>query len=138
MPFWCRTTILFVMVTNLLQARDFPFYSKLKVFGTTEHKTGVGPSTGLVQDENGFLYGSTYSGGASNAGTIFRAKSDGTDLTVLKPFGAVSKLALTQDGFIFGTTADSIFRMRRSGADYQTILRVRLRSFPLLNSARYS
>jgi uncharacterized repeat protein (TIGR03803 family) len=39
---------------------------------------GSGPTAGLTADSNGNLFGTTYQGGASNAGTVFEIKNTGT------------------------------------------------------------
>jgi uncharacterized repeat protein (TIGR03803 family) len=72
---------------------------------------GRGPYAGLVEDESGNLYGTTVSGGAYKAGTIFRIAPDGIE-TVLYSFqykddGALPSGALIIDssGNLLGTAA---------------------------------
>jgi uncharacterized repeat protein (TIGR03803 family) len=70
---------------------------------------GSSPYAGLSLGNDGAFYGSTYSGGNSNLGTVFRMTTDGT-LTTLANFvgtnGAYPQadLALGQDGALYGTT----------------------------------
>jgi uncharacterized repeat protein (TIGR03803 family) len=70
---------------------------------------GANPFAGLIMDEKGNLYGTTYSGGAAGDGTVFKLKPDGTE-TVLHFFagwdGAVPGAALLMDkkGNLYGTT----------------------------------
>jgi uncharacterized repeat protein (TIGR03803 family) len=71
---------------------------------------GTSPRAGLVQGTDGSFYGSTYSGGASNYGTIFKIGADGT-FTSLYSFtgsntGTNPQVALVQgdDGSLYGTT----------------------------------
>jgi uncharacterized repeat protein (TIGR03803 family) len=70
---------------------------------------GESPVAGLVQATNGYFYGTTYTGGASSFGTIFKITSTGT-LTTLHSFDAIDgenpKAGLVQgsDGNFYGTT----------------------------------
>jgi uncharacterized repeat protein (TIGR03803 family) len=69
---------------------------------------GDGPVAGLVQATNGNVYGTTYAGGASSFGTIFKITSTGT-LTTLHSFDGIDgespKAGLVQgsDGNFYGT-----------------------------------
>jgi uncharacterized repeat protein (TIGR03803 family) len=73
---------------------------------------GSSPYTGLLADGAGNLYGTTYQGGASNLGTVFTIKPDGSGYTVLHSFfggsagGANPLSGLVTDGgtTLFGTT----------------------------------
>lgn len=74
---------------------------------------GSQPSAGLVQASDGNLYGTTWSGGANNAGTVFQITLGGT-LTTLYSFcsqtnctdGSNSTATLVQasNGNLYGTT----------------------------------
>jgi uncharacterized repeat protein (TIGR03803 family) len=76
---------------------------------------GVQGYAGLIQATNGNFYGTTYLGGANNAGTVFRISSGGT-LTTLYNFcvqigctdGQAPSAALVQatDGSLYGTTPE--------------------------------
>ena len=73
---------------------------------------GANPYTSLIQASNGELYGATYSGGASNNGTLFKITTSGT-LTTLYSFCSLASCAdgsapegqLAEDGAgnIYGT-----------------------------------
>lgn len=73
---------------------------------------GENPYTSLIQGSNGDLYGTTYSGGASNNGTLFKITTSGT-LTTLYNFcslascadgsGPEGQLAVDGAGNIYGT-----------------------------------
>ncbi|HTS19971.1 MAG TPA: choice-of-anchor tandem repeat GloVer-containing protein [Verrucomicrobiae bacterium] len=71
---------------------------------------GCSPQAGLVLGSDGYFYGTTISGGASNNGTVFRVSSDGA-LTNLYSFtggadGSWPMAGLLQgsDGNFYGTT----------------------------------
>lgn len=77
---------------------------------------GVLPSAGLIRDSSGNLYGTASSGGANNAGAVFRLKPDGTGYTLLYSFCSLANCAdgatplggLIMDGSgnLYGTTSD--------------------------------
>jgi uncharacterized repeat protein (TIGR03803 family) len=48
---------------------------------------GVNPQAQLVEANDGLLYGTTYLGGESDRGIVFRLGKDGSDYTVLHSFG---------------------------------------------------
>ena len=86
------------------------------------------PYAGLVRGLDDHFYGTTYSGGGTNAGTVFRITTNGT-LTRLVSFnnanGAFPYAGLIQaaDGFFYGATANggsssngTLFRMTSDGA----------------------
>jgi uncharacterized repeat protein (TIGR03803 family) len=95
---------------------------------------GVGPEGGLVLANDGFLYGTTYTGGLAGNGTIFRVSTAGV-LTSLHSFSAAdanglntdgstprAKLVQANDGNLYGTTVlggpsaeGVIFRISLSG-----------------------
>jgi uncharacterized repeat protein (TIGR03803 family) len=64
-------------------------YSFCSQSGCTD---GIQPYAGLVEATNGDLYGTTYSGGANNFGTIFKITPSGT-LTTLYDFCSQSECA---------------------------------------------
>jgi uncharacterized repeat protein (TIGR03803 family) len=73
---------------------------------------GANPHCGLTLGSDGFLYGTTYAGGSSNAGTVFRIDRSNGALTVLHTFngadGAGADGVLVEDrsaaGTFYGTT----------------------------------
>jgi uncharacterized repeat protein (TIGR03803 family) len=73
---------------------------------------GQEPSSELVADSSGNLYGTAPAGGASNAGVVFKLAPDGTNYTVLHSFaGGVSDgarpngdLIIDSLGNLYGTT----------------------------------
>ncbi len=107
-------------------------YAKLHDFagGAADGSTPYGS---LILD-NGILYGMTYNGGASNLGTVFRIRTDGTEYSVLYNFlgGAdgrypYSSLVLSE-GVLYGTTYSggptnygTIFKINADGSNYGVI-----------------
>ncbi len=79
------------------------------LYGFTGGADGATPLAGLVQGSDGNFYGTTYAGGDSNHGTIFKITPTGT-LTTLHSFigtdGASPEANLVQgsDGNFYGTT----------------------------------
>lgn len=106
---------------------------------------GAAPNTALVKGADGFLYGTASSGGAHNAGTVFRIREDGTGFQVLHAFeftngDGTSPVGLVagSDGNLYGTTTaggsgfiGTVFRQRPNGG-YETVL-----SFPLADTGGY-
>jgi uncharacterized repeat protein (TIGR03803 family) len=73
-------------------------------------KDGAYPYGGLVRDKSGNLYGTTFAGGASDVGTIFRLSPSGA-MTVLHSFAAGNDgaspsagLVIDSHGNAYGTT----------------------------------
>jgi uncharacterized repeat protein (TIGR03803 family) len=74
------------------------------------YSDGAEPYSGLVDGKDNYFYGTTYSGGLSNVGTVFKISPDGT-LTTLHGFSGgtnganpVAALVLGSDGNFYGTT----------------------------------
>ncbi|MGH6839303.1 MAG: choice-of-anchor tandem repeat GloVer-containing protein [Methylocella sp.] len=74
---------------------------------------GGTPVAGLIADSGGNLYGTTFAGGASNSGVVFKLSPSGTE-TVLHSFSAApsdgtnprSGLIADSSGNLFGTTQE--------------------------------
>jgi uncharacterized repeat protein (TIGR03803 family) len=118
---------------------------KLKTDGTAFsilHVLAGGASDGnqsmapLLSDGAGNLYGTSYSGGASNKGTVFTLKTDGTNFGLLHSFaGGVSdgqnpQAALTMDGsgYLYGTTYGggasahgTVFKLKTDGTVFSLV-----------------
>jgi uncharacterized repeat protein (TIGR03803 family) len=94
---------------------------------------GGGPYGPLVRDSGGNLYGTTYQGGASNAGVVFKIDKSGHETALYTfmggadggyPYGA---LILDSEGNLYGTTyqggasnAGVVFKIGKSG--HETVL----------------
>ena len=80
------------------------------LYSFTGGNDGANPEAGLVQSSDGDFYGTTYSGGTSNSGTVFRISTNGA-LTSLYSFtggddgGGANGLVQSSDGNFYGTTA---------------------------------
>jgi uncharacterized repeat protein (TIGR03803 family) len=84
-------------------------YFQLKTLASFDGTNGANPNAGLILTTNGYFYGTTYSGGASNIGVIFEITTDGsltTPVNFNSTNGANPNAALTQgaDGFLYGST----------------------------------
>ncbi len=88
---------------------------------------------------NGFLYGTTYTGGANGTGVIFKMDTTGGAFQILHSFGpntaqntdgasAASGLSLGPDGLLYGTTSAAgagggggIYKINPSGGGFQSV-----------------
>jgi uncharacterized repeat protein (TIGR03803 family) len=113
-------------------------YRVLYSFAGSRAGDGAEPYAGLVQGTDGALYGTTYQGGPSNLGTVFRIGTNGSDYSLLYSFsgsaadGANPYAGLVQgsDGALYGTTyrggsnnIGSVFRIGTNGAGYNVLHR---------------
>ncbi len=94
---------------------------------------GANPKAGLTRAGDA-LYGTTYLGGASNRGAVFRMDLNGAGFTVLKSFGGSDgakprgRLEVALDGLtLYGTTEEggnfggTVFRIGRDGRDFAVL-----------------
>lgn len=91
----------------------------------------------LVQASNGMLYGTTYSGGASFVGAVFKIDTNGGNYSVIHSFNGSSDgfspqagLVIGQDGWLYGTTASggnssagrgTVFKLNTNGAGFSVL-----------------
>jgi uncharacterized repeat protein (TIGR03803 family) len=110
-------------------------WSQKVLYSFYNYDDGAYPTGGLVMDTAGNLYGTTFSGGDYNAGTVFQLSPDlkgGWKETVLHSFngrrgGANPNAGLTSDaqGNLYGTTEAStpgagiVFELVKSGRRYE-------------------
>jgi uncharacterized repeat protein (TIGR03803 family) len=99
----------------------------LSVLHAFDGVDGRRPFDGLIDGGDGYLYGTTYEGGESNAGTVYRIDLEGR-LTSIHSFnhtdGANPFAGLLDggDGFLYGTTTQgTIFKLDKSGGSFQTL-----------------
>ncbi|QAU22797.1 hypothetical protein EO087_01370 [Dyella sp. M7H15-1] len=85
------------------------------VFSNGDSADGAYPQAGLILGKDGNFYGTTYYGGASGYGTVFKMVDHGVEgtVTVLHSFGLddgmypEADLILTANGDLYGTTYES-------------------------------
>ncbi len=107
---------------------------------------GKYPNSTLVLGTDGQLYGTTETGGAADAGTVFRLGTDGTNYTVLYEFGKsstdgqypVAPLIQAYDGGLFGTTQSggtsgfgTVFRLAPAPPVFTSLARLPNQAFRL-------
>ena len=111
-------------------------YAVLRSFSSTGGDGQI-PRAALMQHSvSHVLYGTTYSGGASNAGTLFKIRTNGTDYAVLKSFGSGAgdgaapwdTLVEGDDTELYGTSYmggehgyGTIFHISAGGGDYSVL-----------------
>jgi uncharacterized repeat protein (TIGR03803 family) len=93
--------------------------------------------TPLIEASDGMLYGTSRTGGSTNAGLIFRLNKDGSAYEVIHEFEYLSQSGFSpwggvidgQDGFLYGTVeygsprggGGGVYRVARDGSGYQMI-----------------
>jgi uncharacterized repeat protein (TIGR03803 family) len=90
---------------------------------------GAKPKAAVVEGRDGWLYGTTYAGGFSNVGTVYRLRKDGTGYQMLHSFAATRNddggyptAALLEggDGMLYGVTGGHVISPPPSGVSYST------------------
>jgi uncharacterized repeat protein (TIGR03803 family) len=90
---------------------------------------GGNPYADLILGRDGCFYGTTYFGGASGFGTIFKVSYDGV-ITTLFSFGKTNgaypqaRLLLGLDGALYGTTSDGGAFTNEVGSGYGTVFKL--------------
>lgn len=98
---------------------------------------GRRPVQSLMLASDGRLYGTTFAGGAKDAGSLFTIKADGSDYRQLHSFGTVALEGLTPSGpllelggSLYGLTSTggqgnhgTLYRIRRDGSGYEVLHR---------------
>jgi uncharacterized repeat protein (TIGR03803 family) len=96
---------------------------------------GASPIAPLLQNPaDGFLYGTTFAGGAHSVGTVFKMDADGGNFAVLHDFNSTdgalpdAGLILASNGLLYGMTAaggtfgkGTIFEIDTAGNNFATI-----------------
>jgi uncharacterized repeat protein (TIGR03803 family) len=115
---------------------DGTFFTILKSFSTS---SGLGenyPQYALTQATDGTLYGVTQFGGASNLGSLFKLKPDGSGYGVVHSFSNGTSDGFNPgtppiigaDGFLYGTTVNggaanngAVYRMKTDGSNFSLL-----------------
>ncbi|MBM3821632.1 MAG: hypothetical protein FJ404_01880 [Verrucomicrobia bacterium] len=108
-------------------------YSISHQFAGTEGEA-ASPYTALIEGRDGILYGTTFQGGHTNLGTIFRVNRDGGDYRILHSFSGpdgsqpYAGVIETRDGFLFGAAggggqrnAGTLFRLHKDGSGFAVL-----------------
>jgi uncharacterized repeat protein (TIGR03803 family) len=97
---------------------------------------GANPQAPLIQGSDGVLYGTTYSGGIYNVGTVFKLNRDGSGYRVLRSFSTTGRdgywpqagLLEGSDGALYGTTFfdsddenGTVFKINKDGSGYSIL-----------------
>jgi uncharacterized repeat protein (TIGR03803 family) len=113
---------------------DIPDVSPYENFG------GITPLVGLIDGEDGYMYGTASSGGDNAVGTLFAIDTTTLEFQVRHDFdapkgaGPAGELLIGRDGRLYGTTAGggtnssgstvalgTIFSIERDGTDFQSL-----------------
>jgi uncharacterized repeat protein (TIGR03803 family) len=106
--YWCTAVALCAVTAIALPAQTFTTLDSFTV------SDGSQPFGALVQGTNGDLYGTTASGGARSAGTIFAVSASGTEALVFSfcpscpasGYGTYAGIIQGTNGALYGTTYD--------------------------------
>jgi len=124
-------------------AGEVVHYQRLTSFGSVTND-GAQPQSPLIEGKDGALYGTTFVGGSTSNGVVFKLNKDGSGHTLLHHFGStagdgrkpMAGLLEASDGLLYGTTTiggtnglGTIFKMNGDGSGY-----VIVRSFTLTGS----
>jgi uncharacterized repeat protein (TIGR03803 family) len=112
-------------------------YQVLRQFGPSFGTNGAYLYGGLVVGSNNVLFGTTFSGGTSGFGNIFRLNPDGSGYQIIHQFGAgdgngsYAGLVRGKDGSLFGSTSlggannqGTVFKIREDGTGYAVLASV--------------
>jgi uncharacterized repeat protein (TIGR03803 family) len=88
---------------------------------------GAFPYTGLAQSSDGTLYGTTESGGAAGAGTVFGIAADGSGYGVRVSFSGTNGSGANPDGGVVAGNDGAVYGTTYSGGavGYGTVFRVK-------------
>lgn len=120
--------------TVFRMSKDGNGYRIIHAFGGPS-EDGRFPFAGVIEGSDGALYGTTYGGGPSSVGTVFKLNKDGTGYRVLLNFnyqnGAnpVAGLLLGSDSLLYGTTYmggfsgfGTVFTLNQDGTGFAVLL----------------
>ncbi len=112
----------------------FDVTAPVAILGDFNGANGANPEGRLLADSKGNLYGTTYSGGANNDGTVFEIVQGSGVVTTLATFSGdnganpVSGLAMDHAGNFYGTTekggvngSGTVFEVAKGSATIKTL-----------------
>ena len=124
----CLATVMALVLVG--QAFHANAQTETNLYSFGGQPDGEQPRAGLVQGTNGNFYGTTYNGGTSNLGSVFRLTPGGS-YSNLYSFGSQTNdgahpsagLVKGSDGYLYGTTVNggtnsfgTVFRLGLSGS----------------------
>jgi uncharacterized repeat protein (TIGR03803 family) len=98
---------------QITPAGHFTLLFTFRADSNGKYVNGDNPATALVEANDGFLYGTSFEGGAHNAGVLFRISKTGTGFQVLHDFCSSANcvdgndpqgMILGHDGNLYGVT----------------------------------
>jgi uncharacterized repeat protein (TIGR03803 family) len=105
-------------------------FTNLHLF-TGSAAEGRGIISELFQPTNGALYGTAFSGGAANVGTVFKLNTDGSGFTVLKSFSLFGTgrnpsagLIQSSNGTLYGTCVNGSATNTAAGTNWGTSFKI--------------
>ena len=132
LPWFC----FFLLVIPTISFAQVSF-ERVRSFGFLQ-QLGTSPNAGVIEGSDGRLYGTTYSGGQSSVGVVYRVSKDGTGYSTLYQFTGtngdgshpVAEVLEASDGALYGTTRDAgtndngtVFKINKDGSGYTHLLR---------------
>ncbi|MFT7197675.1 MAG: putative repeat protein (TIGR03803 family) [Marinoscillum sp.] len=90
--------------------KDGSDFTILFEFDDTNSNTGSSPSSGLVEDSEGYLYGTVSNHAGEYNGAIYKVKNNGTEFSILHSFDGIDgddpedKLRLGSNNTLYGNT----------------------------------
>jgi len=124
-----------VVLCQAVASAQFAYQRIVSLGDATD--SGSTPLSSLISGPDGTLYGTTYYGGVSNAGTIFKLNKDGSGYQPLYHFKGspgdaqypYGPLAMGTNGVLFGTTefggsnsVGALFMMKSDGNGYRVLV----------------
>jgi uncharacterized protein (TIGR03437 family) len=116
-----QTAVVHALIFTAIVSSQAQTYSVVATFPANGVADPGAPyGTGVVQAPDGNFYGTTYTGGPSQTGTVFQM-TPGGNLTILHIFGGTdgaspqSGLIVGKDGNLYGTTPTTIFKITTAG-----------------------
>jgi uncharacterized repeat protein (TIGR03803 family) len=95
-------------------------WTETVLYSFTGQPDGANPSTGLIMDTTGNIYGTTYNGGAGNSGGVFELSPNGsggfTEQVIYSAPMTFATLIMDGTGNLYGTTSSTVFQLKPNGS----------------------